>query len=91
MAKVTCFHCNTTWDLASATTNRCPKCGWITEIFYDKKEADEITKLYNSQQPPPPAPSGICPLVGLEGFSASFPDQSRLADVALQFIGTNGS
>ena len=91
MAQVKCFHCKAVWDLASATTNRCPTCGCITEIFYNKKEAERVAKLYNKLQPPPPAPSGVSPLVGIEGFSVPFPEQSRIAEVAAQFIGVKAS
>lgn len=85
-ARVTCFHCGTTRDLASATTNRCPQCGWITETYFDRNEANQVAKIYNQYDPPIANKAGVRRLLGIKGYSVSFPDQRRLADVAEQLL-----
>lgn len=86
MIQVECFHCHRKWSLASAESNRCPECGWITEVFYDRREADRITGIYNSLEPPLPSPSGVMPLMGSDAFSVSFPEQSRIADAVSRVL-----
>ena len=91
MAEIQCFHCNERWPLGTATTNRCPKCGWIVEIYYQQDEADAVAAIYNDQAPPPPEPSGVAPLIGINGFSVSFSDQDRLAQVAREILDREAS
>ena len=91
MAEIQCFHCQKKWPLGTATTNRCPKCGWIVEIYYDQDEANDVAEIYNNQAPPPPKPSGVEPLIGINGFSVSFPDQDRLAHVAREILDREAS
>jgi hypothetical protein len=86
MATVTCYNCRTGWDLSSAMSNRCPVCGWITEIYYEQAEAERVADIYNRQEPPLPKPSGVMPLEGINGYSVSFPDQGRLGEVAEQLL-----
>lgn len=86
MAEIQCFHCKERWPLGTATTNRCPKCGWIVEIYYRQDEADAVANIYNNQAPPLREPSGVAPLIDMNGFSVSFPDQDRLAQVARQIL-----
>lgn len=88
MPRVKCFNCGMIWELSDAATNRCPRpeCGWITEIYYDESRAKEVAKIYNSQSPPLPKESGVCPLEGINGYSVSFPDQGRLAEVAERLL-----
>jgi len=87
MPRVKCFNCETVWELSDAATNRCPgpECGWITEIYYDESRAKEVARIYNSQDPSLPQ-SGVCPLEGINGYSVSFPDQGRLAEVAERLL-----
>jgi len=91
MAEIQCYHCGERWALGAATTNRCPKCGWIVEIYYDQKQADAVASIYNDQAPPLPEPSGVKPLIGINGFSVSFPDQDRLAQVAREILDREAS
>jgi len=86
MAQIECFNCGTKWDLGKATTNRCPTCGWIHEIYADRERAERVAEVYNDQEPRLPSPSGVRPLIGLAGYSVSFPDQGRLAEVAAQLV-----
>ena len=86
MAQIQCFHCRARWDLATADTNRCPRCGWVQEIYYDEAEAAHVVKVYNEEGPPLPEPAGFCPLIGTPGYSVSFPDQRRLARVAERLL-----
>ena len=86
MTQIECFNCQTKWDLATATTSRCPTCGWIHEIYYKRDQAEAVSRIYNSYSPPLAHPSGVRPLVGDDGYSVSFPDQDRLAAVAEQLI-----
>jgi hypothetical protein len=81
MAKIECANCANQWDLGAATTNRCPSCEWITEIYYDKREAEQVRDIYNEQTPPDKM-AGVCKLIGINGYSVSFPDAGRLAEVA---------
>ena len=83
MAQIECANtnCSTKWDLGTATTNRCPKCGWIAEIYYDQKEAERVSNLYNEQSATGNG-TGVRPLIGINGFSVSFEDEGRLAEVA---------
>ena len=84
MAKVKCANgkCGKTWELGTATSNRCPGCGWITEIYYDESQAKQVAALYNDQAPPCIPPSGVLPLIEMNGYSVSFPDEGRLAEIA---------
>ena len=91
MAEIQCFHCQERWPLGTATTNRCPKCGWIVEIYYQQDEANDIAAIYNGQAPSLPEPSGVMPLIGMNGFSVSFPDQGRLAQVAREILDREAS
>lgn len=86
MAQIQCFICNHKWDLGSATTNRCPNCGAIQEIYYDRDKAEAVARIYNEQSPPLPQPSGVNPLIDMDAYSVSFPDQGRLAEVAEKLI-----
>ena len=88
MAKIKCYHCSKEWELGTATTNRCPECGWITEIYYDESQAKRVAEIYNDQDPPlmEQEQSGVEPLIGINGYSVSFPDQGRLSDVAEQLL-----
>lgn len=87
MAKIKCFHCKKTWPLGTADTNRCPGCGWIVEIYYDRNKADRVARTYNEQDPPSSCDySGVEALLGVNGFSVSFPDQGRLAEVAAKLL-----
>jgi hypothetical protein len=86
MIELECFHCRTRWPLASASSNRCPQCGWVTEVYYDHDDAEKISETYNSLSPELPEPSGVLPLVGLEAFSVSFPEQSRIADAVFKVL-----
>ncbi|MCH8965223.1 MAG: hypothetical protein IIB58_09705 [Planctomycetes bacterium] len=61
------------------------------EIYYHQAEADDVTAIYNDQSPPLPEPSGVAPLIGINGFSVSFPDQDRLAQVARQILDREAS
>lgn len=91
MAEIQCFHCQERWPLGTATTNRCPKCDWIVEIYYDRGEADAVAAIYNGHASPPAKPSGVTPLIGINGFSVSFPDQDRLAQVAREILDREAS
>ena len=82
MAQIECFHCGTRWDVGSSDTSRCPTCGWVHEVYSDRARAERVAKVYNEQGPPLPDPSGVRPLIGMHGYSVSFPDQDRLAQVA---------
>ena len=86
MIEVQCFHCRTRWPLATASSNRCPHCGWVTEVYYDHHDADEISATYNSLSPALPEPSGVLPLVGIDAFSVSFPEQLRIADAVCKVL-----
>ena len=86
MVRVTCFNCEESWELSTATTNRCPKCGWIAEIYYDEAKAEEVRDIYNGQGPLP-QPAGVLPLVGIDGYSVFFPpDEARLAKLAEKLL-----
>lgn len=89
MAKIKCFHCGHVWALGQATTNRCPQCSWIIEIYYDAAEADQVAKIYNADLPPHliSSPSGVLPLEGINGYAVAFPDQGHLACIAGQLLG----
>jgi len=91
MAEIKCFHCETAWPLGTAATNRCPSCGWIVEIYYDRSEADDVAAIYNDQTPPPPERSGVVPLIGINGFAVSFSDQDKLAQVAREILDREAS
>jgi predicted nucleic acid-binding Zn-ribbon protein len=84
MAQIECANCAHQWDLGSAATNRCPKCGWIAEIYYDLAEANRVKDLYNEQSAPGSTGNvaDVRKLIDINGFSVSFPDEGRLAEVA---------
>lgn len=84
MAEIECSNCDTRWNLGTATTNRCPKCGWLVEIYYDRDDADEVARIYNEQAPVPVdgQRAGVRALHGINGFAVSFADQRRLAELA---------
>lgn len=84
MPEVKCANpaCGHVWELGTASTNRCPKCDWITEIYYDKQKAEQVAEVYNDQSPVLIQPAGVLPLIGINGYSVSFPDQGRLAEIA---------
>jgi predicted RNA-binding Zn-ribbon protein involved in translation (DUF1610 family) len=81
MAQIKCFHCNHEWDLGTTTTNRCPECGWIVEIYYSRDEAEEVAKIYN-ETATNLAHSGVRPLIGINGYAVAFPDQGHLSEIA---------
>jgi len=83
-AKIRCFNGGTTWNLWTSTSNRCPKCDWIQEVYYSRRMADDVADTYNDEQPPLNGGerAGVRRLVGLKGFSVSFPDQDRLLQLA---------
>jgi len=81
MAQLQCANCSEKWELGTATTNRCPKCEWIIEVYYDKREAEKVRDIYN-QQSPSGNGAGVRDLIGINGYSVSFPDEGRLAKVA---------
>jgi len=91
MAKVKCANCKTEWELGTATTNRCPQCQWITEIYYDENQANHVASIYNERDPPLPQLSGVQPLIGINGYSVSFPDEGRLAEVAERLLDESGA
>ena len=86
MAKIRCFDCRHEWGLGAATTNRCPKCGWITEIYYDKQAAEQVRDIYNDQDGAPLRQAGVEQLIGINGYSVSYPDEGRLAEVAKKLL-----
>ena len=86
MAEIKCFHCAKRWPLGTATTNRCPECGWIVEIYYDRDKADAVASIYHGQDPSPPDLSGVSELIGINGYTVSFPDEDRLAQVAREIL-----
>ena len=47
MARIQCANCGETWDLAAATTNRCPQCQWITEVYFSETEVQRVARIYN--------------------------------------------
>ena len=57
------------------------KCGWIAEIYYEEKEAERVSDIYNEQSPTGNG-AGVRSLIGINGFSVSFEDEGRLAKVA---------
>jgi hypothetical protein len=83
MAQIECANpkCGTKWELGKAATNRCPACGWIAEVYYDKDEADRVSKVYNEGSANGNG-AGVRSLIGINGYSVSFEDEVRLAEVA---------
>lgn len=83
MAQIECANpkCGTKWNLGDATTNRCPHCGWIAEVYYNQAEADRVSRLYNEGSVNGSG-AGVRPLIGIDGYSVSFEDEGRLAEVA---------
>ncbi len=86
MPRVKCYNCKKVWELGQAATNRCPGCGGIVEIYYDQARANAVVEIYNDQTPPLVQPAGVLPLIDINGFAVSFPDQRRLADVAERLL-----
>ena len=86
MIEVECFHCRKRWPMATASSNRCPHCDWITEVYFDHQDAERMSETYNSLSPALPEPSGISPFVGIDGYSVSFPDQTRIADAVFKVL-----
>ena len=86
MPEIECFHCQHRWLLGDTTTNRCPQCGWVIEIYYDQGDANRAADIYNTSLPPSMAPSGVCPLHDINGYAVAFPDQGRLAEIADQLV-----
>jgi hypothetical protein len=85
MAQIECFHCRHKWDLGTTSTNQCPNCHWIIEIYYDDAEAQEVARIYNNTASNLP-PSGIRPLIGINGYAVAFPDQGHLSEIADQLL-----
>ena len=86
MAEIECFHCQHKWPLGDTTTNRCPQCDWVIEIYYDRDEADRVADIYNTARPPSMDAAGVLPLRDINGYAIAFPDQGRLADIADQLV-----
>jgi predicted nucleic acid-binding Zn-ribbon protein len=82
MAQIECANCSEKWDLGTAVTNRCPNCGWITEIYYDESEAIRVRDIYNETLRPNSSIAGVRKLIAINGYSVSFPDEGRLREVA---------
>lgn len=93
-ARVKCanLECGHEWTLATATTNCCPGCQWITEIYYNQGAANHVVAVYNDN----PLlriydqKADVLPLIGLKGYSVSFPSQERLAEVTEQILNCEG-
>lgn len=83
-AKLNCYNCGATWNLWTSTTNRCPKCRWIQEVYYSRRMAGDVVDTYNTEMPALNGGerAGLRRLIGLKGFSVSFPDQDRLLKLA---------
>jgi len=83
MIKVKCFNCKESWNLSTANTNRCPECGWIIEIYYDKIKVEAVRDIYNKHVSNYLTQfAGVLPLIGLDGYSISFPpDEARLIEL----------
>jgi len=88
MVQIECFNCRHKWPLGDVTTNRCPKCDWILEIYYDKAEADEVAKIYNEGNHTS-SRAGVLSLIGIKGHAVAFPDQGRLAEIADKLVSRN--
>jgi hypothetical protein len=84
MAQIECFNCHHQWSLGDAVNNRCPKCGWIVEIYFDRAEADDVAGIYNEGWGSGQA--GVRPLIGINGYAVSFPDHGHLAEIADRLV-----
>jgi hypothetical protein len=87
-AMVKCGNCDTEWDLAKATSSRCPNCRWITEIYFKRGEALNVARIYNEHEPtlPKEERAAVTRLIGLDGYAVVFKDQERLFEVADEIL-----
>ena len=86
MAEIVCAVCNHRWPLGDATTNRCPNCDAVVEIYYDAAEAERVAQVYNGERANGQPRSGVRSLLGINGFAVAFPDSGRLAEIAERLI-----